>query len=668
MSDNISRLKGADKIRKRVGVMLGSDDVRGVQQTLFEIMSNSIDRFKAGHGNTINITKHKDLSYTVEDFADGLPMVWNNKENAYNWELTTRILYAGGNYDTTKDSHVGQLGINGLGLASSILSSDSATVISHRDGFEYEVRYSKGRPIHKITGEYICDDGEALFSKVMGEKVLLSTKTNKATGTKIWYKPDLDVFTDTDIPIEWIKDKCKKQAVVNKGLTINIYDEVASEEFSYLYKNGIHDYAQELITDNMICDAINIDGDGVGRDREDKDEYKVSYEMSMAFSADKGLIECYHNSSELIHGGSPLKAIELATVNTIHNHIKSQNLYSKNETRIRWIDIEDSLISVISSYSSTTSYSNQTKTSIDNKFIQDFINESIKEKLNVFMIENPIDANKIANQILVNKRSRERSERTRVNIKKKLGDGNHGILNKIPNLIECQSKNTDENILCICEGKSSLGSILSGRRDVHAIFPLRGKILNCLKASDDRIFSSDIIVGLIQALGCGVTIKSKNKDIMKFDESKLRYSKVFILVDQDQDGVGSILPLLLTVFYKLMPELIEQGRIYLCETPKYEIVCSDDTELYAINDDEYESITSKLTCKFDTHYIKGLAELNEDSIAMCLEEGYKNLKQLRMDDVEKSIERLELWMGDKIEPRRDYIMDNFDTVGGSIKI
>lgn len=679
---DIGMLEGAAKLRLRPGVMLGSDGIEGVQQTLFEIITNSIDRHKAGYGDTIVITRHADFSFTIEDFADGLPMGWNEKTNAYNWELTLRRLYAGGNYNTGIDDHNGQLGLNGLGLTSTQQTSEWMIVTSYKEMYQYTAKFKQGRPVDKETGEFLCDDTDLLFSKELGERVLdIKENTSGRTGTVITYKPDKEVFADINVSIDWINEKTKKQAIVNKGLKIIINDEITGQSFDstdseieaeetkkptivtnvHQYENGIIDYINEVSQDPLNA-TYSFEGESIGRDAEDKPDYKVRYEFAFNFSRSSSMVECYHNSSELEHGGSTLEAIKLGMVAALHKYLSDEGLYNKNESKIKYDDVRDSLVCVINSYSSKTSYSNQTKKAISNKFIKDFVADEIKKHMEVYFLENATEAKTIGAQILVNKRSREKAEKTRLNVRKQLSE-KVDIFNRVKKFVDCREKNASRRELYIVEGDSALGSCKLGRdATFQALMPVRGKILNCLKADYDKIFKSEIIVDLLKIFGCGIEVKSKhNKDLNTFDLSKLKYGKIIICTDADEDGM-QIRTLILTMIYILCPTLITEGRVFIVESPLFEITIGagkNERTVFAYSEADRDSIVNKTKGKCSIQRSKGLGENTPDMMwETTMNPETRKLIKINMNDAKKANDTFELFLGDKVEPRRDFITEN----------
>lgn len=634
-NQSITSLKGADRVRLRPGVIFGSDGLEGCEHSCFEIISNAIDEAKEGYGTIIKVTYFKDNSIQVVDYGRGCPVDYNPKENKYNWELVFCELYAGGKYQNNSgENYEYSLGLNGLGCCATQYSSEYMDVIVYRDNFKYTLHFEKGENIGGLKKEECF---------------------NHDTGSIIKWKPDLDVFTDINIPLQYFTDTLKKQAVVNKGIKFLFYDERTDENFTFFYENGIKDYIKEINQDKGFTDIQYYFNEAMGRDREDKPEYKLMFYISFCFNNEINLTEYYHNSSFLEHGGSPDRAVRTAFVYAIDQYIKNNNLYKKDEKKITFTDIQDSLILVINSFSTITSYENQTKKSITNKFIQEALTDYLKKQLEIYFIESKTEADKIANQILINKRSRESAEKTRINIKKKL-TGNIDINNRVEKFVNCRTKDISKREIYIVEGDSALGSCKMGRdAEFQAIMPIRGKILNCLKADYDRIFSSDIITDLLKVLGCGVEIKSKhNKDLNSFDIEQLKWSKIILCTDADVDGF-QIRTLLLTMLYRLTPTLINMNKVYIAESPLYEITTSKKT-YFAYSESEKVSILSKIKTKYKIQRSKGLGE-NEPEMMWetTMNPMTRRLIQVQPEDVEKTQKVFDLLLGDNLKGRKEFI-------------
>jgi len=504
-NDSITALVGPDRVRKKPAAILGSDGLEGCQHTFIEILANSIDEAREGYGKVIEITRFKDKSIQIRDYGRGCPVDYNEKEKRFNWELVYCELYAGGKYNTNSgENYEYSLGTNGLGSCATQYSSEYMDVTVYKDGFKYDLHFEKGYNVGGLKKEKY---------------------DYKQSGTLQKWKPDLEVFNDINIPLEFFTTMLKKQAVVNAGLKFKFYDEETNQRFEFLYDNGITDYVKEISAGKEITDVQFSETAARGRDRADKPEYKVKMQFAFCFNNEVNLIEYYHNSSFLENGGSPDKAVKNAFVSEIDKYIKSQGKYNKDESKISFTDIQDSLIIVTNSFSTMTSYENQTKKAINNKFIQEAMTDFIKQQLEIFFIENKLEADKVMEQVLVNKRSRESAEKQRVNIKKKL-QGTIDMTNRVKKFVDCRTKDPEKRELYIVEGDSALGSVkLSRDSEFQAIMPLRGKILNCLKADYSKIFDSDVIVDLIRVLGCGVEVKSKHKDLTMFDMNSLRWAK-----------------------------------------------------------------------------------------------------------------------------------------------
>ncbi|MBQ8540649.1 MAG: DNA topoisomerase [Clostridia bacterium] len=631
---SIELLKGPDKVRKRPGVIFGSDGIDGCEHSMFEILSNSIDEAKEGFGKVIEVTYFKDLSIEVRDYGRGIPVGWNEKEQRHNWELVFCEMYAGGKYSKGDGESYGySLGLNGLGLCATQFASEYMEATINRDGYEHKLYFEKGENRYGLLKE---------------------EKKYRHTGTTIKWRPDLEVFTEIDIPLQYFQETLKRQAVVNAGLRFKL--DYKGEKYEYYYENGIVDYVGEIVGEKHFTDAFYQEGERVGRDRADMPDYKVKLTAAFCFSNDINLIEYYHNSSFLEHGGAPDKAARSAFVASIDNLIRNENKYNKNESKITFVDVQDSLVLVTNCFSTTVSYENQTKKSITNKFIQEAMTDFLRKALDVYFIEHRAEALKIADQVLINKRSRENAEKTRTSIKKKL-EGKIDITNRIAKFVDCRSKDLTKREVYIVEGDSALGSCKMGRdSEFQAIMPVRGKILNCLKADFTKIFKSEIITDLVKVLGCGVEVKSKhNKDINSFNLDNLRWAKVIICTDADVDGF-QIRTLILTMIYALMPTLIEEGKVYIAESPLFEITHKDET-YFAYSEKEKADILSSLEGKkVNIQRSKGLGENQPEMMwQTTMNPETRRLIQVTPEDAEETAEVFELLLGDNLQGRKDYI-------------
>ena len=641
-NESISALKGADRVRKRPGVIFGSDGLEGCEHAVFEIMSNAIDEAREGHGDLIIVTRFEDKSIQVEDFGRGCPVDWNEKEQRYNWELVFCELYAGGKYGGDGDNYEYSLGLNGLGSCATQYASEYFDATIYRDGSKYTLHFEKGENIGGLHKE--------------------PTDRGRKTGSTFRWKPDLEVFTDIDIPVDYYTDVMKRQAVVNAGVTFRFREETSAGRFSttdFRYDNGILDYVTELAGEEPLTQPVFWQTERKGRDRADKPEYKVKLSVSFCFSNRVSVVEHYHNSSWLEHGGSPEKAMKSAFVSALDAYLKQQNKYQKNEAKISFNDIQDALVLVSNNFSTQTSYENQTKKAINNKFVQEAMTDFLRAQLEVYFIENPQDAQKIAEQVLINKRSRETAERTRLNIKKKLS-GSMDISNRVQKFVDCRTKDVSRRELYIVEGDSAMGAVkLSRDAEYQGIMPVRGKILNCLKADYAKIFKSEIITDLLKVLGCGVEVKDKHvKDLAAFDLENLRWNKVVICTDADVDGF-QIRTLILTMLYRLTPTLIQKGYVYIAESPLYEITCKEKT-WFAYSDKEKMDIVAGLEGKkYDIQRSKGLGENEPDMMWLTtMNPATRRLIKVMPEDVERTAYFFDLLLGDDLQGRKSHIADN----------
>ena len=640
-NESISSLKGADRVRKRPGVIFGSDGLEGCQHAVFEILSNSIDEAREGFGGVITVTRYEDGTFEIEDFGRGCPVDWNEGEQRYNWELVFCELYAGGKYKNDEgESYEYSLGLNGLGSCATQYSSEFMDVTIYRDGKKYMLRFEKGENAGDLKSEEF---------------------SGRRTGTVIRWKPDLEVFTDIAVPPEYFMDTLKRQAVVNAGITFRFRNQVQGrfETTDFLYADGILGFVAELCGEETLTQPVFIEAERRGRDREDKPEYKVKLSAAFCFSNRTNLIEYYHNSSWLEHGGAPEKAVRSAFVSEIDAYLRKNNKYQKNESKINFTDVQDALILVTNCFSTQTSYENQTKKAITNKFIQEAMTEFLRAQLEVFFIENKAEADRACEQILINKRSRETAEKARLNIKKKLSGG-LDIGSRVQKFVDCRTKDTARRELYIVEGDSALGACkLSRDAEFQGIIPVRGKILNCLKADYGKIFANEIITDIIRVLGCGVEIQNKHsKDLSAFDISALRWNRVIICTDADVDGF-QIRTLILTMLYRLVPTLIEEGYVYIAESPLFELECRGTT-YFAYSEREKAEIVAGINgAKHTISRSKGLGENDPDMMWLTtMNPATRRLIKVMPAEAAATAEAFELLLGTNLTGRKEFISEH----------
>jgi DNA gyrase subunit B len=643
-NESIQLLKDEQRVRQKPAVIFGSDGLEGCEHAAFEILSNAIDEAREGHGNLVTLSYFEDKSIEVEDFGRGCPLDWNPNEKRWNWELVFCELYAGGKYKNNSGGDYDySLGTNGLGSCATQYASEYMDVTVWRDGNKYSLHFKKG----KVLGK-------------KGKELNIEPADRKKTGTTIRFKPDLEVFTDIDIPQEYFHTIMHKQAVVNAGVTFRLKIQKGSrfETTDYLYVNGIEDYVKEIAGENPLTLPVFISSERKGRDREDLPDYRVKISACFCFSKEKSTQEYYHNSSWLENGGSPEKAARLAFTSAVDNYIKQEGKYTKNENSVKWQDVQDCLILVTNCFSTQTSYENQTKKAINNRFIQQCMTEFFKSQLEVYFIENKPEANRIADQVLVNKRSREHAEKARQNIKNNLQQ-KIDMANRVQKFIDCRSKDTSHREIYIVEGDSAAGACRQSRdAEFQGVMPVRGKILNCLKADYVRIFKSEIITDLLKVLGCGVEVNDRHsKDLSTFDLNNLRWNKVIICTDADVDGF-QIRTLILTMLYRLVPTLIREGYVYIAESPLYEIECRDKT-YFAYSDREKADILEKLDgAKCIINRSKGLGENDPDMMWMTtMNPETRRLIRVLPEDAEKMTQVFDLLLGDNLEGRKQHIAD-----------
>lgn len=634
-NESIRQLKGPDRVRKRPAVIFGSDGIEGCKHSIFEILSNSIDEAREGHGKTITLILHPDDSITVIDEGRGIPVGFNRKEQRYNWELIFTELYAGGKYQTNEGiNYQYSLGLNGLGLCATQYASEYMDVEIYSEETQYILHFEKG---HNV--------GDLKRKKAPGHQ----------TGTSITWRPDLEVFTEIKIEDAYFENMMKEQAVVNKGIRFVFINERSDEKKEYLYEHGIRDYIEELSQGKEITRIYEISAEGQGADRKDKPSYKVKFDLVFTLNNEINELKYFHNSSYLSHGGSPDLAVKTAFMYEIDKFLKLHGKYKKDESMINFVDIQDSLVLISNSFSTVTSYENQTKKSITNQFIKKFMTDSIRDRLEVIFTENPAEMHRMLDQVLINKRSREKAEVTRTALKKQLTQ-KVDVTNKVANFIDCRSKDPAVRELYIVEGQSALGSVIQSRDSkFQALFPVRGKILNTLKSDVSKILKNEIIMDLMKVLGCGIQLHSKHKVEDTFDIDRLRFDKIIIATDADVDGF-QIRTLILTLFYTVAPDLLKAGKVYIVESPLYEIVTKEGSQ-FAFTDSEKNRIVKELgNQKSIIHRSKGLGENEPKMMALTtMNPATRKLIKVMYEESTEATYTFDALLGDNISERKKII-------------
>ena len=641
-NSSISMLKDEQRVRQLPAVIFGSDDLEGCKHAVFEILSNAVDEAREGHGDTILVTRYEDLSVEVEDFGRGCPVDYNEKEKRYNWELVFCEMYAGGKYGKQGENYAYSLGMNGLGSCATQYASEFFDATVWRDGFRYDLHFEAG--------------------KNKGGLKKIPTDRGRKTGSRFHWRPDKQVFTDINIPVEYYRDVMKHQAVANKGIKFIFRNQVGKkfEEEEFLYEDGIRQYVEELVGEDAFTMPVFWEAERKGRDAENRPEMKLKITCSFCFSKKVNHVEYYHNSSWLEHGGSPDRAVRFGFVAAFDKYLKDNNKYTKNDkNKIIYQDIQDSMVLVTNCFSTIAAFENQTKKSVNSKFIQEAMTQFFKEQLQVWFIENKQEADRVAEQILINKRARESAEHTKTNMKKQLTT-KLDIANRVQKFVDCRSRDTAVRELYIVEGDSALGSVkLSRDAEFQGIMPVRGKILNCLKADYSKIFASPIITDLMKVLGCGVEIQGKKaKDLSSFDIDNLRWNKVVICTDADVDGF-QIRTLILTMLYRLCPTLIRDGYVFIAESPLFEITCKDKT-YFAYNEQEKAKILKELEGKkVNIQRSKGLGENDPEMMWMTtMNPETRRLIKVMPEDAERTALYFDILLGDALAERKNFIAEN----------
>lgn len=669
-SRNMKRLKDEQQVRQRAGVIFGSNTEKGAFHSVDEVFANSVDEAREGYGKSIRIKvenpteedlkvgAHKDAYViTVSDDGRGLPMDWNADEEMYNWELALCTLYASGKYDDTQYSQ--SLGLNGLGLTATQYASSFMDVWSTYGGKTRYMHFEKGRPVGDM-------------------KVL--NPVREGTGTTIRFQPDPEVFPAlmyVKLDASMFLTLLNSQAMLHAGLEIILDHVDFGQSKRFYYENGMSEFVDKVVEDKKLLDkAIEFNDFAEGTDYPEQGEknYRVDMRIAFNFCREHSVIQVYHNGSHMFEGGRTVDGLEYGITKAFTDCARNLGKINRAD-KFNYKDIESMLICVASTDApgNRTHFKNQTKGAITNPFIGQEFAQFVYNKVRYWMENNKAVADKVIAEAVINKKAREEGAELSKNIIKKLGK-TVSFGNKPKDFKDCSSKIVSERELYIVEGRSALGSVkLACNPLFQGVIPVRGKIINCLKEKITRVLNNDIIIDLYRVLGCGMEVKSKYiENLPEFDLSKLNWGKVIICTDADVDGMH-IRCLLITMFYVLSPSLLKAGKVYIAETPLYEISWKKETR-FAFDDNEKELIKQELynlgakDNQIKIQRSKGLGENDPEMMSVST----MKPETRRLIPIEYPADDSELMtyfnalLGDDLETRRMLIDEYFDLVDGNL--
>lgn len=673
-SESIDNLEGAEVYRQRPATVIGTDDERGVEATINEIIANAADEAREGYGNKIITTVSLDGTVQVQDFGRGVPMDMNYKKGVYAYELIFCTPYGGGKLQG--ENYARSEGLNGLGCTAAQFTSEFMQVISCRDELP---RDGKG---NILEGDLIRKKYTMNFEKGYPVGKLKIENMSEPTGTIVKFKPDKTVFKGADsisVPIEIYIDKIRRKAMLLKGTEFYIRYE-GKQEIKLSFENGISDFINDNIERKLFKSNVVMEGSITGCDRVEDEgnkskEYTATVEIAFNFSRGNNFVEVYHNSANLVEGGCSLDSFKDAICKVIKDYGVSINKFAKNE-RINYKDIEELMVCIISTTCPgyLTSFMHQTKTAINNKLIGRYVTRLVTEEFTKWTTEHKEEMASLVNQVIINKTAREKADAVKKKAVKELTQKIDGMKGLPPKFQRCTSKDPEKTEVYIVEGDSAKGSVVLARnKQYQAVMPLRGKIMNCLKESLENILNSDVIRSLLRVFGCGVEVKSKYiDDLPKFNINNLNFGKIIICTDADHDGFH-IRCLVIVMIYRLCPSLLKAGKVYIVETPLYEIKY-DKEKVYAFDDAEKEEIMAKLSeskvsmNKIKIKRMKGLGEADAATMAATTMNP-ENRRLIRVkypeDDTEMKV-LLNALMGDDIQGRKNIIEAYFDEIEDDI--
>ena len=644
----ITSYKDEDQVRKRPSVIFGTNDEYGAAHGIYEIIANAIDEARAGYGTEIKVSIWEDGTVEVSDDGRGVPMDWNEKEQKFNWELVFCTLYASGKYDSS--NYGDALGLNGLGATAMQYASEFMDVYSTRDGKTSVMHFAKGRPA--------------------GDMQVIPA-IREGSGTTIKFKPDSEVFInirDMALPPEYYVNILRRQAMLHAGLKIVFWHEKIGREVVMYYPNGIADFLGAVCERPLIKEVASYNDSKWGTDREEEDKYELKMRCAFTFSRETSLNELYHNGSHLYEGGVTLDALKFGVAKAFTDWGIEQGKLGKND-KIQFKDVESILLFVgdTSAPGHRTYFKNQTKAAINNPFIKQQYFEFIYYCFRLWLTQNNTEGSRVFGEVLANKAAREEADKVSKKVVQSLSKG-IGFGNKPKKFVDCRSKLPFERELFIVEGDSALGSCkLSRDAGFQAIMPVRGKIINCLKKDLSTILSSEIVIDLLKVFGCGIEAESKHiEGLPKFDIDKLNWGKIIICTDADLDGM-QIRCLIITLIYRLCPSLLKKGKVFIAETPLFEISYGKDTR-FAYTENEKTKILAEFEAagvpmnKVKIQRSKGLGENDPEMMSISTMAPLTRRLvpvEFKEDDTDAAY-YFNALLGDDLETRRILINEYFE--------
>ena len=633
-------LEGLEAVRKRPAMYIGSTSERGLHHLVYEVIDNSIDEALAGHCSEIKVNIHTDNSITVSDNGRGIPVDMMAKEKKPAVEVIMTVLHAGGKFGDGGYKVSG--GLHGVGVTCVNALSENLEVEVHRDGKSYGIEFAKGKTTKKL---YVKGEAEG-------------------TGTIVHFKPDASIFTETVYSYETLRHRIRELAFLNKGITITLADERENGKTeTFHFAGGIVEFVNHVDENKDLINDKVIYLEGA------KDGIIVELAMQYCDTYNENVFT-YVNNINTEEGGTHLSGFKKALTRTVNNYARKSNQLKENEDALSGDDVREGLTAVLSLKIPNPQFESQTKIKLGNSEVMPIVDSLVGDALTEFFEENPSVAKKVVEKGIVAARARAAARKAKDLIRRKSALESGSLPGK---LADCQSKDVNETEIYLVEGDSAGGSAKQGRdRKFQAILPLRGKILNVEKARIDKMLNSEEIRNMITAFGCGIVDASeaeeaaggkKKAKVGSFDISKLRYGKIIIMTDADVDG-AHIRTLLLTFFYRHMEPLIKEGHVYIAQPPLF-LVKKGQKHYYAYSDQELAEVLDMVGRENNpvVQRYKGLGEMDPDQLwETTMDPAKRTVLQVQLEDAVEADRIFSILMGDKVEPRREFIEVNAKNV------